>query len=141
MAQAFAEKTLSKRGAVGLPASLEADLAVERRLEEQARRDPRLSAALVALRERLVGQIPRDAPALCATTLVNVGITYTQLLTGDRDANLQRAIASYRDAIRVFTPPCRASRLRRGPARPGQSLRPGTDRGPGGQLGTRHRLL
>ncbi len=45
----------------------------------------------------------RDFPQAWAGTQNNLGIAYANLPTGDRSANLRRAIACYEAALRVWT--------------------------------------
>ena len=81
------------------------------------------------------------APAEYATTQNNLGIAYAELPTGDRAANLARAIECYTQALRFRTAEAAPARVRRDPEQPGQRLPGASDRGPGGQPGPGDRLL
>ena len=64
---------------------------------------------------------PRPLPCYAATQN-NLGNAYRDLPTGDRAANLQQAIACYREALALLHPRGRPRRLRRDPEQPGHRL-------------------
>ena len=71
----------------------------------------------------------------------NLGTAYSDLPTGDRGANLGRAIACYEAALRVYTEADCPAGLGHDPEQPGQRLPRPPDGRPGRQPRPRHRLL
>src|SRR6266704_2278914 len=76
-----------------------------RQLEAQARRDPQAITHLIKIDEdsRRLPLSSRILP-IYLQLQTNLGNTFSQLLTGDRRANLRRAIACYQEALRFWTP-------------------------------------
>src|SRR2546423_1493316 len=55
--------------------------------------------------EELLERMQQDeTSAICASIKNDLGVAYSQLLTGSRTTNLERAIACYQDALRFRTP-------------------------------------
>ena len=75
-----------------------------RQLEAQAQRDPRAITHLIRIDEDIRGLPPssRNSPVYLQLQ-GNLGNVFSRLLTGDRGANLRRAIACYKEALRFLT--------------------------------------
>jgi tetratricopeptide (TPR) repeat protein len=61
----------------------------------------RLEEAIEAYRNALLEYTPERVPLQWAMTLDNLGVAWSNLPSGDRDANLRQAIACYEAALRV----------------------------------------
>ena len=76
-----------------------------KQLEAQRLRDPQANLPLIHMYEELLGRLQSDeTPALCASINNDLGVAYSQLLTGSRTTNLERAVACYQEALRLRTP-------------------------------------
>src|SRR5690349_6531798 len=74
-------------------------------LEAERLRDPQANLSLIHMYEELLERMqPGETSAICASIKNDLGIAYSQLLTGSRTTNLERAIACYQDALRFRTP-------------------------------------
>ncbi len=112
LAQAAQQAGGSGRG-VEVPAEFAADVAELQEVPAHLPREPRLAARWVGVLERMLAR-PELAgyPAFRAAVLNNLGNAYLQLPTGDRGANLARAIACYEQALTVYTPQAWPERAR-----------------------------
>src|SRR5690349_17545824 len=74
-------------------------------LETQAQRDSRAITHLIRIYEDIRGLPPssKNSPVYLQLQS-NLGNAYSDLLTGDRAANLRRAISCYEEALRFWTP-------------------------------------
>jgi len=73
--------------------------------KEAAERDPGIHRIVIKLAKGMLRLLSEGKNERFRATLLNeMGLAYANLPTGDRGANLERAIACYTEALRVFTP-------------------------------------
>jgi len=90
---------------MNIPPGFEADTRRAQRLEAQRKRDPRAIVPLIQIYERMVRRIQVNKNPLFYAAIQNyLGAAYYESPTGDRTANLERAIACFEEALRVWTP-------------------------------------
>ena len=97
-----------------MPPGFEREVSELQKLAEVARTDPRLQQDRIAIMERILRRLPEgEYKGFQAAVLNDLGIAYYQLPTGDRAANLQRAIGCYTEALRFRTAEAAPLGLRR----------------------------
>jgi tetratricopeptide (TPR) repeat protein len=88
-----------------VPPEFAADVNRAVQLEEAARRDPRAHPERIRIWQSVLSRIPPGRHATFRAAVNNeLGTAYCDLPVGDRAANLQQAIACYRQALLVYTP-------------------------------------
>ena len=110
-------------------------------LRQRVQREPRVLTELISALEKLLARVDQKIHAsLWAALQVELGNAYRDLPTGDRGANLGRAIACYTAALTVYTPQAAPRRYAATQNNLGTAYSdlPTGDRG---QPGARHRLL
>src|SRR5207237_651850 len=96
---------LEERTVSGAPPSFEGDVNRLTELSRRALSDPGLNVERIHLIEVMLSRLINDeAPSFRADLLDDLGNSYADLPTGDRVANLERAIACYTEALRFRTP-------------------------------------
>src|SRR5258707_12133358 len=90
---------------MSLPPDFIADALRAQQLEEQSQRDPRAILPLIQVYKRMLERLrPNENPTLYAALQTYLGEAYRNLPTGDRVANLTRAIGCFQQALRFWTP-------------------------------------
>ncbi len=96
-----------------IPPGFEADFIEAQQLEAQRHRNPQATVKLIKVYEQIIERLQsNEYPIFYATIQSGLGRAYyerltgdyDELLTGDRLANLQRAVECYQEALRFFTP-------------------------------------
>src|SRR5262249_36918998 len=98
------EQAFAERSAPSIPPGLEADVAEAQQLETQRQRNPRALEPLIQIYERILRLQLGDYSAFRAAVQTNLGNAYCDLLAGNREANLMRAMEYYREALRFYKP-------------------------------------
>jgi CHAT domain-containing protein/tetratricopeptide (TPR) repeat protein len=102
-------ETAAQRGGgsreLEIPPAFTSDVQALQRILIRLQREPHLASRRVEILGRMIARPTIEQyPAFKAAMLNDLGNAYQDLPTGDRGANLQRAIQCYQQALTVYTP-------------------------------------
>jgi CHAT domain-containing protein/tetratricopeptide (TPR) repeat protein len=88
---------------IDIPPGFETDISRVQQLEARRQPSPRTIISRIRSYKRILGRLhPEEYPVFYTFIQANLGTAYSDLPTGDRVANLERAIACYREALRFW---------------------------------------